>query len=285
MACRCGTCWTWPKSPTRNCCRSGSWMPPAPKPRWKQRPREQAAGVGQGSLVSRQRTLGGAAFRKSRARHGYRRGRMRVMRIAAGCHSAWRRASLGIRRSQLRRTRRMERDRDRRRPWRCHLKLQRERSRAQPGAQAYPPDPAAAPPQDLQARLTWTRGKPHGREGSRDCARGHARRRHPSARATRPARVRGDFLSQLLHRGEISGSMILIGMCVAFGLGAMHALSPGHGKTIVAAYLVGNRGQHQTRDFSRRDGDVHPHLQRVLPGPGHHVSLPRCAARQRDPQC
>src|SRR5205814_4011779 len=29
---------------------------------------------------------------------------------------------------------------------------------------------------------------------------------------------------------------------VAFGLGAMHALSPGHGKTIVAAYLVGNRG-------------------------------------------
>jgi ABC-type nickel/cobalt efflux system permease component RcnA len=36
--------------------------------------------------------------------------------------------------------------------------------------------------------------------------------------------------------------MILLGMCVAFGLGAMHALSPGHGKTIVAAYLVGNRG-------------------------------------------
>jgi ABC-type nickel/cobalt efflux system permease component RcnA len=29
---------------------------------------------------------------------------------------------------------------------------------------------------------------------------------------------------------------------VAFGLGAMHALSPGHGKTIVAAYLVGSRG-------------------------------------------
>jgi nickel/cobalt transporter (NicO) family protein len=29
---------------------------------------------------------------------------------------------------------------------------------------------------------------------------------------------------------------------VAFGLGAIHALSPGHGKTIVAAYLVGTRG-------------------------------------------
>ena len=35
---------------------------------------------------------------------------------------------------------------------------------------------------------------------------------------------------------------ILLGLLVAFGLGAMHALSPGHGKTIVAAYLVGSRG-------------------------------------------
>jgi ABC-type nickel/cobalt efflux system permease component RcnA len=32
------------------------------------------------------------------------------------------------------------------------------------------------------------------------------------------------------------------GLAVAFALGAMHALSPGHGKTIVAAYLVGARG-------------------------------------------
>jgi ABC-type nickel/cobalt efflux system permease component RcnA len=31
-------------------------------------------------------------------------------------------------------------------------------------------------------------------------------------------------------------------MAAAFGLGAVHALSPGHGKTIVAAYLVGSRG-------------------------------------------
>jgi ABC-type nickel/cobalt efflux system permease component RcnA len=35
---------------------------------------------------------------------------------------------------------------------------------------------------------------------------------------------------------------VLIGLAVAFGLGAIHALSPGHGKTIVAAYLVGSRG-------------------------------------------
>jgi ABC-type nickel/cobalt efflux system permease component RcnA len=54
--------------------------------------------------------------------------------------------------------------------------------------------------------------------------------------------VRGDFLSRLLHQGEIGWGMMLVGMAVAFGLGAIHALSPGHGKTIVAAYLVGSRG-------------------------------------------
>jgi ABC-type nickel/cobalt efflux system permease component RcnA len=54
--------------------------------------------------------------------------------------------------------------------------------------------------------------------------------------------VRGDFLSRLLHRGDISIGLVLLGMAVAFGLGSMHALSPGHGKTIVAAYLVGSRG-------------------------------------------
>jgi ABC-type nickel/cobalt efflux system permease component RcnA len=35
---------------------------------------------------------------------------------------------------------------------------------------------------------------------------------------------------------------LLAGLVVAFGFGAAHALTPGHGKTIVAAYLVGSRG-------------------------------------------
>ncbi|MBV8728290.1 MAG: sulfite exporter TauE/SafE family protein [Acidobacteriia bacterium] len=51
-----------------------------------------------------------------------------------------------------------------------------------------------------------------------------------------------DYLSRLLHQGDLGWTTILIGMIVAFGLGAVHALSPGHGKTIVAAYLVGTRG-------------------------------------------
>ncbi len=52
----------------------------------------------------------------------------------------------------------------------------------------------------------------------------------------------GDYLSRLLHEGEIGWGMMLAGLVVAFALGAIHALSPGHGKTIVAAYLVGSRG-------------------------------------------
>jgi nickel/cobalt exporter len=54
--------------------------------------------------------------------------------------------------------------------------------------------------------------------------------------------VSGDYLSQLLHQHEIPASIFLLGLAVAFSLGAIHALSPGHGKTIVAAYLVGARG-------------------------------------------
>ncbi|HUI56929.1 MAG TPA: hypothetical protein VLY04_18265 [Bryobacteraceae bacterium] len=54
--------------------------------------------------------------------------------------------------------------------------------------------------------------------------------------------VPSDYLARLLNRADIGWGVLLAGMVVAFGLGAVHALSPGHGKTIVAAYLVGARG-------------------------------------------
>jgi nickel/cobalt transporter (NicO) family protein len=41
---------------------------------------------------------------------------------------------------------------------------------------------------------------------------------------------------------ELGPWAILVALLAAFGWGAAHALSPGHGKTIVAAYLVGARG-------------------------------------------
>ena len=37
--------------------------------------------------------------------------------------------------------------------------------------------------------------------------------------------------------------VLLLLLLAAFGWGALHALSPGHGKAMVAAYLVGTRGR------------------------------------------
>jgi nickel/cobalt transporter (NicO) family protein len=54
--------------------------------------------------------------------------------------------------------------------------------------------------------------------------------------------AQGDYLSSLLRQGNIGWSVMLLGLLAAFAFGAVHALSPGHGKTLVAAYLVGSRG-------------------------------------------
>src|ERR1700734_723069 len=49
-------------------------------------------------------------------------------------------------------------------------------------------------------------------------------------------------LTRLLHQQTLTPWMIAVAIGIAFALGAAHALTPGHGKTIVAAYLVGSRG-------------------------------------------
>ncbi len=54
--------------------------------------------------------------------------------------------------------------------------------------------------------------------------------------------VAGDYLSRMLRDRSFGFGAVLLGLLAAFTLGAFHALSPGHGKTIVAAYLVGSRG-------------------------------------------
>lgn len=52
---------------------------------------------------------------------------------------------------------------------------------------------------------------------------------------------RNAFTELMAHK-EISFGFALIAAIIAAGLGALHALEPGHGKTIVAAYLVGSKG-------------------------------------------
>jgi ABC-type nickel/cobalt efflux system permease component RcnA len=47
----------------------------------------------------------------------------------------------------------------------------------------------------------------------------------------------------LIGRGHLSLLVVLASLGAALFWGAAHALSPGHGKTIIAAYLVGQRGR------------------------------------------
>ncbi len=54
--------------------------------------------------------------------------------------------------------------------------------------------------------------------------------------------VQKDKFSELINVPEITPAIALFGLLLAFGFGAMHAMSPGHGKTVVGAYLVGSRG-------------------------------------------
>ncbi len=126
----------------------------------------------------------------------------------------------------------------------------------------YPQDPTVAPPQDVRASFEWTALQPVVvAEKSKpvpapspvpdpvvvSIPQPKAPPAQPPSTMTpkgAPAGsvVKGDFLSRLLHQRELTLGMILIALAAAFGLGAAHALTPGHGKTIVAAYLVGSRG-------------------------------------------
>jgi ABC-type nickel/cobalt efflux system permease component RcnA len=51
-----------------------------------------------------------------------------------------------------------------------------------------------------------------------------------------------DAFAALISGKELSFSFVLFALLAAMFWGAVHALSPGHGKTVVAAYLVGSRG-------------------------------------------
>ena len=54
--------------------------------------------------------------------------------------------------------------------------------------------------------------------------------------------VQRDRFAELIAVKEITFPVIAFGLLLAFCFGAMHALSPGHGKAVVGAYLVGSRG-------------------------------------------
>jgi ABC-type nickel/cobalt efflux system permease component RcnA len=59
--------------------------------------------------------------------------------------------------------------------------------------------------------------------------------------AQSPTHEAGGF-EVLIERGELSHGVLALSLLLAAFWGAAHALTPGHGKALVAAYLVGTRG-------------------------------------------
>jgi nickel/cobalt exporter len=63
------------------------------------------------------------------------------------------------------------------------------------------------------------------------------------SKASNSAKSDGGFVSLIENGGQLSlwGAILALGLALVFGM--FHALTPGHGKTMVAAYLAGTRGQ------------------------------------------
>ncbi len=56
------------------------------------------------------------------------------------------------------------------------------------------------------------------------------------------ANTPGNTLTRLVRDQQSTPGFYITAFAIALGLGALHALTPGHGKTLVGAYLVGTRG-------------------------------------------
>jgi nickel/cobalt exporter len=95
---------------------------------------------------------------------------------------------------------------------------------------AYPQDAVAAPLNERTAELSFVAG--------------------PAPAGTKSLQARDggkiiqtrDRLAELIAAPRITPLAALLGLLIAAALGGLHAMSPGHGKTVVGAYLVGSRG-------------------------------------------
>jgi ABC-type nickel/cobalt efflux system permease component RcnA len=98
------------------------------------------------------------------------------------------------------------------------------------GLTRYPKDALSSPADIRSARL--------------DARPGQGTVSAPGADAKGPGGGSGreDGLSSLFADAAAGRGVLILLLLAAFGWGAVHALSPGHGKAMVAAYLVGTRG-------------------------------------------
>jgi nickel/cobalt exporter len=99
----------------------------------------------------------------------------------------------------------------------------------------YPVDLINSPPQDLAARATFSREI--ATTATAPPAPAPPVDLQPNRQASSP-----NAFADLIVRREPGAGIVVVALLVAVALGAFHALEPGHGKTVVAAYLVGSRG-------------------------------------------
>jgi nickel/cobalt transporter (NicO) family protein len=104
----------------------------------------------------------------------------------------------------------------------------------------YPKDMLTAPPDQRQATL---RVRPGGRAQAEPAQRGSAVGKVLPRGADRFA----EAFTGLVARRALTPGFGAFAMVVAVALGALHALAPGHGKTIMAAYAA-SRGRRSRRD-------------------------------------
>jgi ABC-type nickel/cobalt efflux system permease component RcnA len=93
---------------------------------------------------------------------------------------------------------------------------------------SYPQDMLTSPLNQMSARFAF---QPTG---------GQATGSAPLARQPGVAATDGAFAA-LIAVPQLDLQVVLLALVTAVGLGALHALEPGHGKTVAAAYLVGSR--------------------------------------------
>jgi ABC-type nickel/cobalt efflux system permease component RcnA len=96
------------------------------------------------------------------------------------------------------------------------------------GLRAYPADLLRSPSAVTEAAATVLPGDAPGPP--------------PVLGSAGPPAHAGGGLEALIERGELSAGALVLALLVAMFWGAAHALTPGHGKAMVAAYLVGTRG-------------------------------------------
>ena len=103
------------------------------------------------------------------------------------------------------------------------------------GLRSYPKDVLASPASQLSATVD-------ARLGDGGLAVGAVRTDGNVAAAAAGRDRQGRFESLVDPHRPLTVGFVLVALLVAMGWGALHALTPGHGKTMVAAYLAGSRG-------------------------------------------